>query len=450
MICDSSILEFDRSTGDLTNEQFKAVMTATSEKVGILIGSAGTGKSWTVARLLKAFHSDAKVIACAPTGKAATRMNELLSEAGINISCRTIHATLKPKPFEGPNGVSFEFSMNEFDKIDADAIIVDESSMIDNSLMASLIKAMRDETSILFVGDPNQLPPVGRGRPFFDMIESGVVPVGRLETVHRYSGRTGEVCNAIINNKPWKPSQKLDLECESPENLRVIECETDAHTAKAVCDTVSKIKEWGYDIIEDTQVIVALNKDRLISREQLNKKLRSIYNTNKNSDHTKRLTVGDKIILKNNATVDLWNEKENGEYPEKPYGEAYTCNGDIGIVVDQIDDHKKIVIKLWNPERRIILSGDDVFRADLAYAITCHKFQGSGCPFVIVATTGDFAATNMVCSREWTYTALSRSQLATIVCGQKKHLDQYCRERVIVKRKTFLKERLIHASTGEK
>jgi len=416
---------------NLTEEQHKAALTAISSPIGILRGSAGTGKSWTTARILQAVRSGVRVQMVAPTGKAATRANELLVGAGLQPICTTIHSAMEPMAVEGDDGdVAFAFTRHAGNPLECDLLVVDESSMVDADLFDKLLSATRDHCQILLVGDPNQLPPVGAGCPYLDLIESGHVPVGTLSSVHRYSGRTGVVCNAIINGDQWEPSEKIDLDLESPENFRIINTPNDVATQRTVVDVCRGLRDRGMtdSLVRDVFVATALNANLPVSRKDLNEKLRPLFNPGFQADRP--YSRGDRVICKKNS----WLKDSDGE-------ERYVANGDIGVVRDIPAKGPAAIVEFWNPQRVVEVPAVMRHEIELAYAMTVHKLQGSSAPFVVVATSGSYGY-RMVAKREWTYTALSRSEKATIVVGSKSHLDGYCQQRDIVNRKTFFKERI--------
>ena len=184
---------------NITQHQREQLDIATSGMVGILTGAAGTGKSHVVAELLR--HREGTYYVAAPTGKAASRINQ--ENRLFNAS--TIHSLLRPER-NGHDGMGWQFAYNRFCPLSTDLLVIDEAPMVSSELMAPLLDAIDHGTQVLFVGDPNQLPPVGHGCPVFDMLKSGRIPHGHLSEVHRHSGRIAQVANAINAGEPWQPS----------------------------------------------------------------------------------------------------------------------------------------------------------------------------------------------------------------------------------------------------
>ncbi len=178
---------------EATEHQLFEYKKAVAGPVSLLTGSPGTGKTWLVARMIKSLQKTGRGIAvCAPTGKAALRVVESLTDQGIQQSASTIHSLLQAETADG----GWRFKYNETNTLPFDFIIIDESSMIDTGLLKSLLKAIGPITNVMFVGDPDQLAPVGRGAPLRDMIEAKL-PCGKLTEIRRNAGAIVEACAAI-------------------------------------------------------------------------------------------------------------------------------------------------------------------------------------------------------------------------------------------------------------
>jgi len=195
-----------------SEHQLQAYRLAIQAAVGLLVGSPGTGKTWLVGRIIDTIQrSGGSYAVCAPTGKAALRVMESLKAQGITVMATTIHKLLCPQV--GRDGWEFTFGVDC--KLPYDFIIVDESSMIDIGLLKSLLDAVKDEANVLFVGDHEQLPPVGKGAPLRDMIQSGV-PCGKLTEIRRNAGEIVKACAAIRDKMPLTP---MPRHFEAEENL---------------------------------------------------------------------------------------------------------------------------------------------------------------------------------------------------------------------------------------
>jgi exodeoxyribonuclease V alpha subunit len=205
----------------LSDHQREAIGVALeTDRVACLQGSPGVGKTFCVASIVKAviqrFGRDS-IAVCAPTGKAAVRVAQSMLANGVDLPASTIHRLLQ---VEGEGGDGWSFHFNEQNPLPFRFLIIDESSMIDVDLLASLLRACTPSTHILFVGDTGQLAPVGHGRPFFDLQQ--VFPTGKLTEIRRNSGRIVKACAEIRDNNSITFSEKLDI--EGGENLVLIQC----------------------------------------------------------------------------------------------------------------------------------------------------------------------------------------------------------------------------------
>lgn len=418
----------------ITDHQVAGLEAATAGNVGLLTGLPGTGKSFSLARLV-GLLPPGRVALAAPTGRAAVRMMESMAQYGYEqLHASTIHSLLGITR-NGHDGDGWGFLHNEHNPLPADFIIIDESSMIPNSLMASLLSAVRPGACILFIGDPNQLPPVGAGRPFLDMIEAGL-PHGHLSEVHRYAGRIAQVCKAINDGQPWQPSPQVDLDPANgfPENLRHIERGNPALQIAALKTVVEKVVSGrGKNPIWDLQVLCAVNDKSPVCRKKLNESLQALLNPDGESLPNNPFRVGDKAMcLKNGFRVEHW----EGEKPDHVW-EHYVANGEIGRV--EAIDANWIAVKFAGKAATIRFWRGEWSEIDLAYACTVHKAQGSGFPVVVVMLDGSGGA-EFVCSRAHHYTAISRASELCITIGKRSVLDEHCRKVDTERRVTFLTE----------
>lgn len=417
-------LEVD--TSSLSESQAAALAKATAQKIGCLVGGPGTGKTYTVARYIQAIaqqYGSGSVLVVAPTGKAVVRSAEMLKSIGVECACRTIHSLLLSQEMAAEQGeppLFYRF------------IISDESSMIDAGLMARFLR-YNAESSILFVGDDGQLLPVGKGRPFADFLQSGSVPVGRLTETMRNSGRIVQVCHAIRNHTPWQCSPSLDL--SAGENLLRVDSTTLSPleiTWRIVQNYVGKL-----DIIRDIQVIVGVNKGES-GRIALNDALRRKINPLAQTD-SQKYSIHDPVICLKNGGYNEFLPNRTDDEKDEDRPQIYLSNGEIGYVRQKTGKNdSKIVVDYGDNKAVEIAMNHQNF--DLAYAVTCHKMQGSETPIAIVFLDPSYQA-KMVCTREWLYTAISRAKKVCYLIGSKTTADDYCRRLGNV-RKTFLCEEL--------
>lgn len=405
---------------------------ALTSRVAVLGGSPGTGKTYTVAMLIRSLLKSGMVgpndIAIgAPTGKAAVRLTEALQTAGVPIAAKTWHSHLGIGNDDSRGGWSFQH--NAKNPWPYRVLIGDESSMNDTSLMKAIFAARARGCHVLLVGDVNQLPPVGSGAPLRDIIASGVCGYGELTEIKRNSGGIVEACAAIRDGNRW----------EQGNNLTLIDATNETATRDAL-RLINSALAKGFDPIWDCQIIVAVNEKSELSRAKINRILQSELNPNPAIQGTP-FRLHDKIVC-----------TKNGKYPplDRPKGddsEVYVANGELAEVVDI--EPKRIVAKLRVTGELIVIprgkgDGDDASTGcnfDLAYGMTCHKLQGSECPIVIVMLD-DYPGARRVCSREWLYTAISRAKAHCYLLGKRHIADAMCRNQAIWKRKTLLRERI--------
>jgi exodeoxyribonuclease V alpha subunit len=433
----------------LSDHQIGAILLATNQdRVSCLQGSPGVGKTFCVAAIVKAviqrFGQDC-VAVCAPTGKAAVRVAQSMAANGVELPASTIHRLLQ---VEGEGGDGWTFHFNEQNPLPFRFLIIDESSMIDVDLLASLLRACTPSTHVLFVGDTGQLAPVGHGRPFLDLQQC--VPTGRLTEIRRNSGRIVKACAEIRDRNTITFSEKMDL--ENGENLILIAAD-DESQARVLEQLIEKLdntqlRNRDLSVIDDLQVLTGKNDGSEVSRKPLNRLLQQVLNPDGHRVQGNPFRVNDKI-------VDL----KNGTYPdaEDQNEEHFVANGELAKAKDVRPG--RMVVEVAEPKRSILIchapvqeneSGIDdsentakgaVGDWDLGYALSVHRSQGSQWPFVIVMADSKGA---MVQSRQWLYTAISRAEIATFVIGQRQVVNAMLKRDGISGRKTFLVERIRH------
>ena len=434
----------------LSSHQGEAIDHATAVRVGCLQGSPGVGKTFCVAAIVKAviarFGRDS-IAVCAPTGKAAVRVAQSMLANGVDLPASTIHRLLQ---VEGEGGDGWSFHFNEQNPLPFRFLIIDESSMIDVDLLASLLRACTPSTHILFVGDTGQLAPVGHGRPFFDLQQ--VIPTGKLTEIRRNSGRIVQACAEIRDRNTITFSEKLDLDSKEPENLILIQC-SDEDQPQILEQLIAKIDAQhigprGLSVIDDLQILTGKNDGSPVARKPLNKMLQQVLNPDGDRIQGNPFRVNDKI-------VDL----KNGKYPdaEDQNEEHFVANGELakakdikpGRMVVEVSDPKRSILICHAPVQENEQGIDDsentakgaVGDWDLGYCLSTHRSQGSQWKFVIVMADSKGA---MVQSRQWLFTAISRAEIATFVIGQKQVVNAMLKRDGISGRKTFLVDRIRH------
>ncbi len=452
---------------EVTDHQRENAHLATSGFIAVLAGRPGTGKTYTVARLVQILNDrygfDHIAIA-APTGKAAVRVTAAMTAAGLMFRASTLHSLL------GFTGEGFSFNRQK--PLPYKFIVVDESSMIDASMMVALLEARAEGTHILFVGDPNQLAPVGHGAPLRDFIMANV-PHGELKLIRRNSGRIVQSCADIIDHSRLSVSPSLDLPTD--ENLAFLEKATPEEQVDTLAALFQRFQRdfnagipSAIDPVWDAQVIVAVNDKSELGRKPLNVKLQQLLNPDGRRVDGNPFRVGDKIINTKNASYksiatqreesEAWHTKDGSRLPNEETT-AYVANGEQAEVIDV--DTTKIIARLTSPDRTILIprsakkvteSGDSPDDNDdeatgsgcaweLGYAISGHKSQGSEWKYAVVVVD-DYPGAKMVQSKQWIYTSISRAKVICFLIGQLKTANQACSRDALFARKTFLVEEI--------
>lgn len=388
------------------NAQRQALLSALSDGVMILTGGPGTGKTTIIKGLISIFNSlDFEIALCAPTGRAAKRMSEATSH-----EAKTIHRLLE-MDFTDDSGT--KFLRDENNALDADVLIVDEASMIDISLMESLLRAMKNGSRLILIGDSDQLPSVGAGNVLGDMIASEQFKVVRLTEIFRQSEQSLIISNAHrINDGVLPILDKKDAD------FFYLPRETEEGISATVVDLVKNRlpRSYGEDIIDKLQVLTPSRKG-LSGTDTLNQALQNALNppSPKKKERKSRdriFRIGDRVMqTKNNYTIE-W-ETDDGKTGMGVY------NGDIGLVEDIDLEENLITIRF--DERKCVLDFTQLDEVDHAYAITVHKSQGSEYPVVIIPL---YSCAPMLLTRNLLYTAVTRASKMVILVGRRAVLEQ--------------------------
>jgi hypothetical protein len=413
----------------LSEHQREELAKALQSPIGVLTGSAGTGKTRTTASLVReaiAMYGSGNVAVCAPTGKAAVRCTEAMGELGIDMRATTIHSLLG---VEHVDGGGWTFRHREGNPLPFKIVIVDEAPMVDCSLGADLFRARDRRTGILLIGDPYQLSPVGPGAPLRDLCKTDISQ-GHLREIWRNSGTIVKVATAIrdrnLDGLQFSPKINLD----SNENLVFVECTRENQQNVVMGLIEATATKWAP--VWETQVVVAVNSNSPCSRETLSGLLQEKFNP---AYDQKGLRVGDKVFnTKNGFFMDILDRGE----------ERFVANGDLGRV-EAIND-KTYEVKFFNPDRTVLVprfGGDNGgCPVVLGYAATCHKMQGSQTPLGIYVldeypgATGTYGIVDM----HHLYTGITRSQQAGFIIGTPGTLRRICQRSFMTRRKTFLQE----------
>ena len=406
---DKKIEEISLAAGiELDEIQKEAVKKAVSEKILIITGSPGTGKSTILNVAITYFEHLGKTVTIgAPTGRASKRLSEATGR-----DAKTIHRLLKYQPKVN------RFLKDENNPIDTDVLIIDEASMIDIRLFKSLLKAVKKSTSLVLVGDIDQLPAVGPGNILSDMIASKSFSVVRLEHIYRQDGKSRIIYNAhLIRDGLYPVLSESDYKdfffINKTEPELVIEA-----IEELLLERIPKT--FGYDPFTDIQVIVPTNKGS-VGVESLNVRIQKKLNQNRVfvQRGIYEFRLGDRVIqLKNNYEKEVF-------------------NGDIGFV-KEIDLEMK-VLGVEFDKRLVEYDFYELDQLSLSYAITIHKSQGSEFKCVIIPI---LTSHYILLQRNLLYTALTRAKELAILIGSKKAIGIAVGKNIVEQRFTSLKERI--------
>lgn len=381
--------------------QRQAIADALENGVMLLTGGPGTGKTTVVRALLHIFSGmDLSVALCAPTGRAAKRLSESTS-----CEAKTVHRLLEYGGEE--NGNRAQFQRNESNLLEESVVIVDEASMIDNQLMAALLRAVKPGARIVIIGDADQLPSVGAGNVLHDLLESGRFSTVRLNEIFRQAQQSLIVTNAHAINRGELP--RLDVKDNDFFYLPRTSDSEIAATVVQLCQTRLP-RTYGETAIRGTQVLSPSRKGET-GTEHLNLLLQAALNppTAEKREHRFRdllFREGDRVMQTRNNYDVVW-EREDGS------GGNGIFNGDIGII-SRIDVRDE-TMELRFDDKTVIYEFGLLEELELAYAVTVHKSQGCEYPIVILPLG---SAPPLLQSRNLLYTAVTRAQTMVIMVGR--------------------------------
>jgi exodeoxyribonuclease V alpha subunit len=402
-----------RTGADLAPEQSQAVRLALTEKVAVLTGGPGCGKSFTVRSVVElARAKKAKVVLAAPTGRAAKRLAEL---TGAEAS--TVHRLLELKP-------GGDAAYDKDRPLDADLVVVDEASMLDLLLANKLVKAVPPGAHLLFVGDVDQLPSVGAGEVLRDLLADGSpVPAVRLTRIFRQAQQSGVVTNAHRINSGAPPiTQGLS------DFFLFVEDDTEEAGRLTVDVAARRVPaKFGLDPRRDVQVLAPMHRGPA-GAGTLNGLLQQAITPARPDLPERRLggrvfRVGDKVTqIRNN-----YEKGANGVF-----------NGTVGVVTSLDTDEQRLTVRT-DEDEEVPYDFDELDELAHAYAVTIHRSQGSEYPAVVIpVTTGAW----MMLQRNLLYTAVTRAKRLVVLVGSRRALGQAVRTVSAGRRCTALDHRL--------
>lgn len=422
---DKDIEKIEQEKGIYFEQMQKAaIKTAVTKGLLVLTGGPGTGKTTTLNGILELFEKKKlRVLLAAPTGRAAMRMSEVTGR-----QAKTIHRLLESEWGEGDRQI---FSRNIENPLEADAVIVDELSMVDTHLFAALLNALPLGCRLIMVGDSDQLPPVGAGNVLHDIIESNLLPTVCLTQVFRQAMESLIVTNAhkiVAGEYPDLSHNDKDFFFMHRGDVY--------SAAETVCELYSKRlpKAYGYDPMTDIQIICPSRKG-VTGTVSLNTELQKILNPPDKSKEelvrqTRTFREGDKVMqIKNNYDI-VWTKGK-----EVSTG---IFNGDIGKII--AINHNASLMKINFDGRIAVYPFENVPELELAYAITVHKSQGSEFEAVIMPVC---SVIPQLSYRNLLYTAVTRAKHRIILVGTQSQINMMVDNDKKTKRYSFLKHMLL-------
>ena len=423
-----AIMEYEtKESMTLSKMQKEALKMAVGERVSIITGGPGTGKTTILNCLIRLTGRFGKIELCAPTGRAAKRMTEATGQ-----EARTIHRLLE---YSGENET---FKKGVDDPLDAHTIIVDEMSMVDIFLMRSLLRAIRPGTRLVLAGDADQLPSVGAGNVLGDLIQSGVVPVMKLTEVFRQAEQSAIVLNAhrihrgempVVNQKDtdFFMEKRMSAEQTAESALNLVKTRLPGY--------------FGLDALRDIQVMTPMKKGEA-GVYSMNRRLQEALNPRGSKPQfTKGDTVyrlGDKVMqVRNDYDVEWQRGDEEG---------SGVFNGDIGFVTD-VDSEERTLEVTFDDGRRVEYNDESLEDLELAYCMSVHKSQGSEFEAVVLPLV---SGPPMLFTRNLLYTAVTRAKKLVVITGREDCVRAMVQNDHVAKRYSALSDRLRTMGGGKR
>lgn len=417
----------------LDEKQVLAVAEAVNSGLLIITGGPGTGKTTTINTILRYFESEEmEILLAAPTGRAAKRMTE-----ATGYEARTIHRLLELTGVPGDErDLGMHFERNEENPLDADAVIIDETSMVDIHLMQSLLKAVNPGTRLILVGDVNQLPSVGPGNVLRDMIDSGCFNVVMLTKIFRQATQSDIVVNAHRINA----GEEVPLGKKSNDFLFIKREDPNAIINAMITLVQDKLPGYVHADAYEIQIMTPMRKG-VIGVERLNTILQEYLNPPAEGKAEKEAggviyRVGDKVMqIKNNYNIE-WEVRNRYGIPTDKGTGIY--NGDIGII-REINSFAELVTVEFDEGRMVDYSFKQLEELELAYSITIHKSQGSEYPAVVIPI---FSGPRMLMTKNLIYTAVTRAKSCVCLVGMPEVFREMAANEMEQRRYSGLKERI--------
>lgn len=431
----------------LDDLQRKAVELAVSRGVLLISGGPGTGKTTTINAIIRFFLADVKsVLLAAPTGRAAKRMTE-----ATGYEAATIHRLLGYKATgeedepenRGTEEEFWRFERDPDNPLEADAVIIDEMSMVDLFLFHALLRAIRPGTRLIMVGDIHQLPSVGPGRVLRDLMESGAFCSITLQKIFRQAKQSDIVMNAhrILQG------QQLDLENHSRDFFFLERRDPKVIYKHIVLLMEQMLPKYVQGTRDDIQVLTPMRKGAL-GCIRLNEVLQSVLNPEapgkkETRAHDQVFRVGDKVMQTRNNYQMEWEIPGNFGMPiEKGTG---VFNGDFGVIADVDTELAELIVR-FDEDKVVHYPFTQLEDLELAYAITVHKSQGSEYPAVILPL---LSGPSGLFNRNLLYTAITRARKCVVILGERETIAQMEQNISQYTRYSGLKDRILEMKQEE-
>lgn len=408
----------EESEYTLAPGQREAVLKALDAGLLVVTGGPGTGKTTTICSLLSLFLGQGlEVMLAAPTGRAAKRMTE-----ATGVEAKTIHRLLE---FMNIEGEGYRFQRDEERPLKAHAVIVDEMSMVDQTLFYHLLKAIPPGCKLVLVGDMDQLPSVGPGNILRDIISSGAVPVARLEQIFRQAGQSAIVSNAHLVNTGQMPH----LNEKANDFYFLNESEPEKIVEKILDLCSRRLPEYkNKDAIHDIQVLSPMRRN-ILGVENLN--LRLQQELNPAAPHKSEMRGGGITFRLGDKVMQIRNNYQKEVY-----------NGDIGRIthINRDDGEMIVLFPDVGGARDVVYDQAELDELVLSYAVSVHKSQGSEYPVVVLPVVTQHY---ILLQRNLLYTAITRAKELVVLIGTKKALAIAVRNNKVEERYTRLAARLV-------
>ena len=410
---------------EYSSQQELALQEAATSGLLLITGGPGTGKTTVLNGILSLYEQmGLKTLLCAPTGRAAKRLTEVTGREASTIH-RLLGAGIDPH-----TGKLF-FAKDESDPLRADAVIVDEMSMVDVQLLGSLLQAVPQTARLILVGDPDQLPPVGPGFPFSDMLRSAMLPAVKLTEIFRQAQESLIVMNAHRVNRGEMPELR-----NTKSDFFFLQGRSEAQVAQTIVGLCATRLPQNMGIPADQIQVLCPTKKGPAGTVALNKLLQAHLNPAAPTKQEKNVgdtvfRVGDRVMqIRNNYDL-LWKKTDGSAVG------AGIFNGDVGIVT-KVDNQLEVLTVVFD-DREADYDFTQLNELELAYAMTVHKSQGSEYRAVILSA---WNASSYLLSRSILYTAITRARELLIIAGRPETVATMTQNAKTGRRYTGLKLRL--------